>query len=45
MDIPTPCPECNDIVEFDDMKEATGKLSYHAYVCEDCYYELESDKE
>jgi len=44
MDMPTTCPECGEIVDFNDMQPTTGKLSYHAFVCEYCYDELESDE-
>ncbi len=45
MNMPTPCPECGDVVEFEDMKQTDGKLCYHSFVCQDCFYELESDEE
>lgn len=45
MDMPTPCPECGEVVEFNDMVKTDGKLSYHNMVCQDCHDELESDEE
>jgi hypothetical protein len=45
MDMPTPCPECNDVVEFNDMQTTVGRLCYHNFVCQDCFENLESDEE
>lgn len=45
MDMPTPCPECGDLVEFNDMIRTDGKLCYHSFICSDCYEDLESDEE
>lgn len=39
------CPECNQFVKEEDMRDTTGKLCYHAYACSSCYEELESDDE
>ncbi|AUR86000.1 hypothetical protein NVP1081O_265 [Vibrio phage 1.081.O._10N.286.52.C2] len=39
------CNECNDWVEETEMIDTTGKLCYHAKVCENCFSELESDEE
>ncbi|EHV9720314.1 hypothetical protein BTZ53_10615 [Vibrio parahaemolyticus] len=43
MDMPTPCPSCFDIVEFNDMVRTDGKDSIHDLVCQDCYDLLECD--
>ena len=38
------CPECHCKVKaHSDFKTTDGKLSYHAYVCDECFEELESD--
>lgn len=40
------CPECDcSVKSYSDFKNTDGKLCYHAYVCGDCYKELESDEE
>lgn len=36
MDMPTPCPECGDIVEFNDMTNIGNEL-----YCSECAFELE----
>lgn len=41
----TLCNECNGYFEYNEMCDTTGKLCYHAYVCQECYNELESDEE
>ena len=41
--MPAQCPECGAWVDMNDMVDTTGKLCYHALVCEDCYENLESD--
>jgi hypothetical protein len=45
MDMPTSCPECGAIVEFNSMVTTFEKICYHSLVCEDCYEDLESDNE
>lgn len=32
MDMPTPCPSCGDVEEFDNMRFVDGELC-----CEECY--------
>ena len=41
--MPTVCPECNEVYDFNDMMPTDGKLCYHNFVCEYCYDDLESD--
>ena len=45
MEMPTPCNECNETVELNDMVSTSGKLCYNAMVCQDCFDNLESDED
>lgn len=40
MNMPTPCPECGEIVELDVMRNIG-----HELYCDECYEALESDSE
>ncbi|GGN59412.1 hypothetical protein [Oceanobacillus indicireducens] len=40
MNMPTPCPECGEICEFDRMKNIG-----HELYCDECYEELEGESE
>ena len=42
MDMPTTCPECLDVVEFDDMINI-AKDGGNIFVCPDCAYEYMDD--
>jgi len=39
MDMPTPCPSCDEIVELNDMTNIGNEL-----YCEECAYELEGEE-
>ncbi|MCE9773546.1 hypothetical protein LZ645_01120 [Shewanella algae] len=41
MDMPTPCPECGDIVELDDM--VGHPENFRVLVCEDCRSRIEDE--
>lgn len=42
MDMPTPCPNCGDIVEFDDMVNHPNE--FRVMVCESCYDRIEEEE-
>tara|TARA_R110002153_G_C13332570_1_gene498441 strand:+ start:6778 stop:6987 length:210 start_codon:yes stop_codon:yes gene_type:complete len=44
MDMPTPCTECDDIVEFTNMKKIK-KDGEEIFVCQDCATEHEEEGE
>ena len=41
MDMPTPCPNCGDIVEFHDMVDHPNE--FKVMVCESCYDRIEEE--
>jgi hypothetical protein len=41
MDMPTPCTNCGDIVEFDDMVSHPNE--FRAMVCENCHDRIEEE--
>jgi hypothetical protein len=41
MDMPTPCPNCGDIVEFHDM--ANHPNEFRVMVCESCHGRIEEE--
>ncbi|MCG9964577.1 hypothetical protein [Shewanella cutis] len=41
MDMPTPCPRCGEVVEFDDMVRHPNE--FKTLVCEDCHDKIEEE--
>lgn len=40
-DMPTPCPECGEVVEFNDMKNHPNEFKH--MVCESCFDRIEEE--
>ena len=41
MDMPTPCPSCRDVVEFNDMVNHPN--DFKLMVCDDCHERIEDE--
>ncbi|OOE45106.1 hypothetical protein [Salinivibrio kushneri] len=44
MDMPTPCPHCGEVCEFNDMIETEIELNVEVFLCDECAENAEEEK-